>query len=76
MIEELMKAADAVLDEATEETLEPHELTMHQQRRRIEKLERQLYLARTERDEWRKRYEQTLAMAVQQWADHYERNAT
>ena len=74
MIEELMKAADAVLDEATEKTLEPHELTIHQQRRRIEKLERQLYLARTERDEWRKRYEQTLAMAVQQWADHYERS--
>jgi hypothetical protein len=55
MIEELMKAADAVLDEATEKTLEPHELTMHQQRRRIEKLERQLYLARNERDEWRNR---------------------
>ena len=55
MIEELMKAADAVLDEATEETLEPHELAIHQQRRRIEKLERQLYLARDERDEWRER---------------------
>ena len=58
MIEELMKAADAVLDEATEKTLEPHELTIHQQRRRIEKLE-------TERDKWRKLYEQTLAIAVQ-----------
>jgi hypothetical protein len=65
MIEELMKAADVVLDEATEKTLEPHELTIHQQRRRIEKLERQLYIARTERDEWRKRYEQTLSIAVQ-----------
>ena len=58
MIDELMKAADAVLDEATEKTLEPHELTIHQQRRRIEKLE-------TERDKWRKLYEQTLAIAVQ-----------
>ena len=55
MIEELMKAADAVLDEATEETLEPHELTIHQQRRRIEKLERQLELAHEERDGWRER---------------------
>ena len=58
MIEELMKAADAVLDEATEETLEPHELAIHQQRRRIEKLEQ-------ERDKWRELYEQTLAIAVQ-----------
>ena len=58
MIDELMKAADAVLDEATEKTLEPHELKIHQQRRRIEKLE-------TERDKWRKLYEQTLAIAVQ-----------
>tara|TARA_B100000214_G_C23488768_1_gene410610 strand:+ start:164 stop:316 length:153 start_codon:yes stop_codon:yes gene_type:complete len=29
MIEELMKAADAVLDEATEETLEPEKITLH-----------------------------------------------
>ena len=48
MIEDLMKAADAGLDEATKETLEPDQLTLHQQRRRIEKLER-------ERDEWRER---------------------
>ena len=39
---------------------------VNQMRRRIEKLERQLYIARTERDEWRKRYEQTLSIAVQQ----------
>jgi hypothetical protein len=60
MIEELMKAADAVLDEATEETLEPEKLTLHKLeqykkffdvdslKQRIEKLEQ-------ERDEWRER---------------------
>jgi len=41
---------------------------------RILRLTRQLSIVELERDEWRKRYEQTLAMAVQQWADHYERS--
>ena len=38
---------------------------VEQMRRRIEKLERQLYLARDERDEWRNRCKQLIIEAQQ-----------
>ena len=74
--DELMEAAEACVAEATPATLEPEKLTDPETRaaywkhlyiesdQRNEKLERQIYVLTHERDEWRSKYEHTLAANV------------